>query len=152
MKMSDSALARLRLDDDLRTEVDRARKVSSPIARRRAERSLAGTLRSADLDELESRLANVKAGGDAETRLFKMAEGWRERLIDETTIAADVPGGSSPDLHRLIHDARRERDTGRPRGAARALFRHVFAELKAQEEGEQEQRDQPSETSDSSSE
>jgi ribosomal 50S subunit-associated protein YjgA (DUF615 family) len=45
--------------------------------------------------------------------------------------AAEFPGGCDDALVRLIDAARRERDTGRPPGAARALFRHVIEVLKA---------------------
>ena len=132
MKLHGSAVGKLDLDEDLREELERARAVTSPIARRRAERSLAGALRGADLDDLEARLANVQATGAAEPRLFKLAESWRARLIEEgSAAAAELPGGDDPALAELIERARRERDTGRPPGAARALFRHVFALLKA---------------------
>jgi ribosome-associated protein len=113
--------------------VDRARAVTSQIARRRAERALAGDLRRVDLDDLETRLANVQATGTAEPRLFHLAEHWRTRLIEEgIAAAATFPGGAQEPLPTLIHQARRERDTGKPPGAARALFRHVLAVLKAQ--------------------
>jgi hypothetical protein len=48
MTLSGSALGALRLDDELREKVDRARPVTAHVARRRAERSLAGELRRAD--------------------------------------------------------------------------------------------------------
>ena len=132
MKLHGSAVGKLDLEDDLREELERARAVTSPIARRRAERSLAGALRGADLDDLEARLANVQATGAAEPRLFKLAESWRARLSEEgIAAAAGLPGGEDPELAELVERARRERDTGRPPGAARALFRHVFARLKA---------------------
>jgi ribosome-associated protein len=132
MKAPESSLGKLGLDDDLREAVDRARAVTSPIARRRAERALAGDLRRIDLAELETRLANVQETGAAEPRLFHLAEKWRTRLIEEgSAAAAEFPGGNQDPLPALIQQARRERDTGRPPGAARALFRHVMAVLKA---------------------
>jgi ribosome-associated protein len=132
MGLPEAAVGKLKLDDELGAVVARARAVTATIARRRAERTLAGALLRADLADLERRLANVEAAGAAEPRLFKLAERWRARLIDEgPTAAAELPGGPHDDLPGLIHQARRERDTGKPRGAARALFRHVFALLEA---------------------
>ena len=132
MELSSANLGSLGLDDDLRAAVDRARAVTSHQARRRAERTLAGDLRRADVSNLESRLANVVATGMAEPRMFQLAEKWRARLIDEGAAAAtEFPGGSSDALVALIDSARRERETGKPPGAARALFRHVVAALKA---------------------
>ncbi len=131
MKLPASALAKLDLDDDLRAAIARARAVTSQNARRRAERTLAGDLRRAELDVLERQLA---AAGDAratDARQFHLAEHWRAKLIDEGAAGgADFPGGVDDELARLIDAARRERDTGRPPGAAKALFRHIVTVLK----------------------
>lgn len=136
MKLSDSVVSKLEVDEDLRDAIARARAVTSPGARRRAERTLAGDLRGADLDALEASLANIQATGAAEPRLFHLAEQWRTRLIEEgSAAAAEFPGGAVEPLLTLIQQARRERDTGKPPGAARALFRHVVAVLKAQPRG-----------------
>lgn len=130
MKLPAAALGGLRLDDELRDAVDRARAVTSPGARRRAERALAGDLRRADLDDVERRLAEVSSAGAAEASLFKLAETWRARLIEGgIAAAAALPGGIDDTVTSLVEDAQRERATGRPRGAARALFRHLFALL-----------------------
>lgn len=133
MKWKDAALAKLEMPEDLRDEVEQARAVTSPVARRRAERALAGALRGVDLDELEAYMINVAATGSSEPRLFHTAERWRARLIEEgAAAAAAFPGGDAEPLPTLIENARRERDTGKPPGAGRALFRHVIAVLKAQ--------------------
>ncbi len=132
MELSDAALSKLDVDDDLRNAIVTARKVTQAIARRRAERTLAGYLRGVDIADLQQRMANVEATGTADPRLFHAAEQWRARLIEEGTKAADeLPGGNVDPLPLLIQNARRERDTGKPPGAARALFRHVMTVLKA---------------------
>jgi ribosome-associated protein len=136
MQIDASALGKLGLDEGLRAAVDRARAVTSKIARRRAERGLSGELRRAELGDLEARLTSVRENGVADARLFKLAEHWRARLIERgTTDAAGAPGGATPELLGLVHQARRERDTGKPPGAARALFRHIFAVLEAERDG-----------------
>ncbi len=133
MDLPASALAKLELDEELREAVDRARGVTSHNARRRAERGLAGDLRGVDdLDAIETRLTSIQETGMASPRLFQLAERWRARLIAEGEAAAgEFPGGAQPALLALIENARRERDTGKPPGAARALFRHVIAALEA---------------------
>ena len=132
MKLSASELSRIDLGEDIRGAVDRARAVTSPVARRRAERGLAGELRRADLGEVERRLSDADSARDADARVFKLAETWRARLIaDGPDAAAELPGGLRDPLPALIRDAQRERATGNPRGAARALFRHLFALLSA---------------------
>lgn len=132
MKLPESAVKRLELDRDLRDPVDRARAVTSPVARRRAERTLAGDLRRFDLVALAEQLRKLAEGDTGDAQLFKLAEHWRARLIEEgIAAAATFPGGGDDELPRLIDAARRERATGRPPGAARALFRHVVELLKA---------------------
>ena len=133
MKLSAPALKKLELDEDLRDAVDRARAVTPLVARRRAERTLAGDLRRFDLVELDARLAKPPEAGNPDVRQLHVAEQWRARMIEEgTAAAASFPGGANELLSRLIDAAKRERDVGRPPGAARALFRHIVGVLKAQ--------------------
>lgn len=133
MQINDSVLDKMELDEELRVAIARARAVTAQVARRRAERTLAGELRHVNLAALKKRLANVQATGVADPELFHRAERWRTRLIEEgSAAAADFPGGFVEPLPRLIAQAKREQTTGKPPGAARALFRHVYAELKAE--------------------
>jgi ribosome-associated protein len=132
MKLPAPAVKKLELDDDLREALDRARAVTSHIARRRAERGLAGDLRRFDLVALAAQLAKLDEGGGTDVQELHLAERWRTRLIEEgIAAAAEFPGGSDDALARLVDAARRERDTGRPPGAARALFRHLMEAIKA---------------------
>ena len=124
-------LAKLELDDDLRESIDRARAVSSHIARRRAERTLAGELRRHEIGDVEAALAQLAESAGADVRQLHLAEQWRAKLIEEgMSAAAELPGGADAELPRLVEAARRERATGRPPGAARALFRHIVELLK----------------------
>jgi ribosome-associated protein len=133
MKLPGSALGKLGLDEDLRASVDRARAVTAHIARRRAERTLAGDLRRIDLVALDARLAQVQTTGAAEPQQLHLAEQWRARMIEDgLAAAAEFPGGVTEPLSQLIASAQRERVTGKPPGAARALFRHIVTALKAQ--------------------
>jgi len=133
MTLRDATVKKLEIDDELREAIDRARKVTAHIARRRAERTLAGDLRRFDnLGEVEEQIAKIEETGSADARQFHIAEQWRARMIEEGAAAlAEFPGGADDELPRLIDAARRERDTGRPPGAARALFRHITQLLKA---------------------
>ena len=132
MTLPASALRALGLNEELRAVVDRSRAVKPHVARRRAERNLAGELRRVDLADVEARIAKVQATGAAEPQKFRLAEEWRARLIEEgSAAAAEFPGGAAEPLPHLVAEAQRERETGRPRGAARALFRHIVAVLGA---------------------
>src|SRR5512140_2384202 len=131
MTMQASAVKKLDLEEEVREAIDRARTVTSPIARRRAERTLAGDLRRFDLTLLDEQLAKAAEGNSADARQFQLAEQWRARMIEEgLAAAASFPPGVDDELPRLIDAAQRERTTGRPPGAARALFRHIVEALK----------------------
>lgn len=130
MKLPDAALAKLVLDDDLREAVERARRVTAHGARRRAERTLAGELRRFELGEVEAALDELRGAKQAGARQLHLVEEWRARLIEGGIAAAEaLPGGPDDELARLVEAAQRERATGLPRGAARALFRHLAKRL-----------------------
>ncbi|MEZ4403789.1 MAG: ribosome biogenesis factor YjgA [Kofleriaceae bacterium] len=134
MLASPSTVARLELDEGLRGSIDRARKVTALIARRREERRLAGDLRRVDLDALEVRLANVQKTGSADPGRFQRTEAWRTRLLEVgaeavAAFVAEFPSADAARLTRMVDDARRERATTRPPGAGRALFRALTAAI-----------------------
>ena len=132
MKLRDAHIPKLEVDDDLRAAIDRARRITAPVARRRAERELAGYLRGVDMRDLAARIERVQTTGAGDDAHLQAAEQWREKLLAGGIEAAgDLPGGADDELPQLIARARSERATGKPPGAARALFRHLAALLKA---------------------
>jgi ribosome-associated protein len=135
MELSDATVKKLDIDDVLRESIDRARKIKAHIARRRAERTLAGDLRKFedDLVGLEDQLDKIAETGNPDAQQLHLAEQWRTRLLAEGMGAAKTfPGGADEALPRLVEAAQKERDTGKPPGAARALFRHIVDALKVQ--------------------
>lgn len=133
MKLEAPGLRKLVVDDDLRAEIDRARAVTSLVARRRAERTLAGELRRHDLVALAEQLATLHETSSDEIQRLHLAEHWRARLIEDGVAAlAEAPvDADDPEWPRLIDAARREKATGKPPGAARALFRRIIDALKS---------------------
>jgi len=130
MDLKAPVVKRLELEEGLRDAIERARTVTAPIARRRAERTLAGDLRRFEIADLEAQLQKVH-DGNVDEQQFHLAEQWRAKLIaDGIDAAKTFPGGGSAELVRLIEAARKEKETGKPPGAARALFRHVAEALK----------------------
>src|SRR5688500_18034237 len=81
MKLPAPALTRLAIDDELRASIEQARAITSHVARRRAERALAGELRAQDRGEIEAALAKVADSSSRDVRVFHLAEQWRARLI-----------------------------------------------------------------------
>jgi ribosome-associated protein len=134
MAVPGSTLIKLELEEDLAEALQRARAIKSNIARRREERGVAAALRRINLPELEARLANIESNGVADLRLFQQAEKWRERLIADESGALAAFIGEFPNaqlgLEKFLVNAKRERETGKPPGGARALFRHIIASTK----------------------
>lgn len=136
MKLAGTMLGKLEMAPALYDAVVQARSITSQIARRRAERALAGTLRGEDLDALRVKLENVLATGAAEPDRLHRAERWRTRFMEEglSVIAEFPPGDPDDELPRLIAAAQRERTSGKPPGAGRALFRHIAEALKVHDD------------------
>ncbi len=138
MKLPPTTVKKLELEDEVREAIERARAVTSHVARRRAERTLAGDLRRFDnIGEIEEQLARVEESSGADVRRFHLAEQWRARLIEEGQSALEsFPGGADDELRRLVAAAQQERATGRPPGAARALFRRIVQLLEPESAGQ----------------
>jgi ribosome-associated protein len=142
MQVGDAMIAKLELDEATHAAIVEARAVTSLNARRRAERGLAGALRAIDLKDLRERLARVRATGSVDNERLQAAERWRTRLLDEGQAALDAFGGGADHaLPGLVAQALRERTTGKPPGAGRALFRHIVEVLKAREAAASGDRD-----------
>ena len=135
MVMPEMALRHLDLEEDLRDSFLRARELPNMGAQRREERRLAGVLRLGDLGEIEERLSRQEQAGRADARLFQRVEAWRTRLIEDGEPAVEEflqqhPGQEARTLAKMAHEARREHQQGKPKGAKKALFRHIATVLK----------------------
>lgn len=148
MDMKPATLTKLVIDDELRAAIDRARAVESQQARRRAERTLAGDLRGVDLVELTAKIELVGTSNDPANQFFHSVERWRDRLLADEAALSEFPV-QDDELPRLIDAAQRERDTGKPPGSGRKLFRHLSALLQApKEEAAPEEDDEEEEADD----
>ncbi len=145
MLLKEPLVKKLELDLDLKDVINAARAITSLAARRRAERTLAGELRRYDLVDIDAKLAKVHEAGNIDTQALHLAEQWRARLIEEGIAAAtELPyRGDEAELVRLIDAARKERDTAKPPGAQRKLFRHVVELLKFAADSEPKVDDDP---------
>ena len=135
MMMPEMALRHLDLEEGLRDAFLRARELPNMGARRREERRLAGVLRQCDLGEIEQLLSRQEQAGRADAHLFKQVEAWRTRLIEGGEPALEEfhrqhPVQEQRILDKMAHEARREILHGKPKGAKKALFRHIATLLK----------------------
>ena len=135
MLITDAQLGKLDLDEELTHRIAQARRITALVARRREERALAGYLRGFDLVAIATRVQNVETNGVADVRAFQQIEVWRDQLIADNAaiveVVAQLPSVTAAALAPLIANARRERATSKPPGAARALFRYLIHAQKA---------------------
>lgn len=130
IEMNASDLARIPLDAGLRAAIDEARAIRSHGARKRQTLYVGRLMRERDLEPIRDAIARHKARGRDEAARFKRIEVLRDRLLAEGDSVVSELTGSHPDLdrqhlRRLVRDARREADAGKPAGAGRALFRYL---------------------------
>ncbi|MBS0193253.1 MAG: DUF615 domain-containing protein [Proteobacteria bacterium] len=137
MDASEAQLAKLPLDDDLRTLVRDSQRITQQIARKRQAQFLAKNLRRQDdgfLHALREALDHAKADGRRDAAALHRAEDWRERLIDAGDAAlaefiAQHPQADRQRLRQLARNAQAERLHNKPPHAQRELFRALREEL-----------------------
>jgi ribosome-associated protein len=130
LELAPSEWQRLGFDDDARRIMLEGKKIKASSARNRHIRFLAKQLDDAPLANGAAFLENRHSQQLESNRVFHSLERWRDRLIAEGDSAMGELLGDYPDLDRqqlrtLIRGAQRERDTGKPAGAAKKLFRYL---------------------------
>ncbi|MBB6599147.1 ribosome biogenesis factor YjgA [Luteimonas sp. MC1825] len=127
-------LDKLPLGDDLPEFIERARRITSHIARKREIAFLAKQLRREDDDALDALRDALEVGGEAariDAARLHRAEDWRERLLGDDGDAAlaalldEFPGADRQRLRQLVRNALAERKANKPPRAFRELFREV---------------------------
>jgi ribosome-associated protein len=132
--MGDAELARLGVDATLRESLAQVRAMKPSGARQRQVRYCVKLMDPAELDAVRDRLSAGHAQQAAASRRFHVVERWRDRLREEGDPAlgellTDYPDLDRQHLRRLVRDAAQERESGRPKGAGRSLFRYLDAHL-----------------------
>lgn len=130
--LTDAQLSQLTLDEDTRDEVEKTRRVTQQIARKRQIQYLAKILRRREdeLPALRAQLDHDRQLARRETAELHRLEEWRERLIaDGDEALAQLlnlfPAADRQHLRQLARQARVERNENRPPHAFRELFREL---------------------------
>lgn len=123
-------LAKLDLPDNLREALTACRAITAHGGRRRQLQYIGKLMRDIDTAPIEQALAALEGKDRASIAAQHRLEQWREKLIAEgDTALAELlrvhPRADRQHLRQLIAKARKERDTGLPSAAARALFREL---------------------------
>jgi ribosome-associated protein len=131
VKLGDEQLAAIDLPEILRDAVLGARRISSFEARRRQMQYIGKLMRKVDAAPIRAALDALQAGPRRETALHKRTDSWRERLLADDAalaeLAREYPRADMQQLQALTSAALRERDSGQPPRAFRALYQALRA-------------------------
>jgi ribosome-associated protein len=139
-ELSEDALGRIPMPEEVREAVRFARTLKIGGARKRQIQRIGKLLREIDA----APIAETVAAGDQvkgqDVRRFRQVERRRDAIVggEEAALAAaagDLPETDRPELERLAEAARREAATGNPKGAKRALFRFLMKHTAGEEGG-----------------
>lgn len=126
--LSPPLLARVPLDEPVRSAVSEAQRIRSNVARKRQLQFVAKLLRRTDPEPVEQALEDIEQMARQATARQHRAEAWRDRLLTDGDPALgellDLRPDSDPQVIRqLVRKARQEAARGQPPAAARKLFR-----------------------------
>ena len=131
VELSQERLDAVELPDSLRDAVTEARRVKSFEGRRRQLQYIGKLMRKVDPVPIRAALDVWHASSRAHVVLHKRVEAWRERLLRDPDavagLAAEYPGADARQLRDLVSGVLRERSSGQPPRAYRALFQALRA-------------------------
>lgn len=126
-ELTDSQLARLPLDEEIREQIAECKRITQHIAHKRQLQFLAKHLRERDLEPLRAALYQEIDARRRGSALHKYLEHWRDKLIAEGDEALGEYLGLHPtsDRQALRQALQKARKTDDPKHLvhARALFR-----------------------------
>ena len=132
LELSPEQLAPLSLPANLLDALELARHIKQHGARKRQIQYIGKLMRGIDPEPVRALLAERQRAQRQQAKRLHVIEAWRDRLVAEGDDAMGelidtYPRVDRAELRQLIRNAQRERDTGKPAGAGRKLFRFVQA-------------------------
>lgn len=123
------ALARVPLDDELRAEIELAKKIKKEGLRRQVQ-FIGKMLRSRDVEPIITALDKIKNRHNQQIALFHKFEHIRDRLIengdaDLQLVLNDFPNADRQHLRNLVRSAVKERAESKPPKAYREIFQYL---------------------------
>lgn len=119
-------LAKLPLDESLRTAVAEFGRLSAHEARRRHMQYIGRLMRDADTAAIAEAIAAFAGTSRADTARLHRLEDLRDRLLADDAVLAEIgaehPGADLQRLGQLRRNALREREQGSPPRSYRVLF------------------------------
>ncbi len=128
--LSDSQLRKLNIEEALREAIAELRAMRPSGARNRQIKHCVKLMDPEELQEVRVYIADQQSKRVGSNQVFHEIERWRDRLIEEGDTALEALFTTNDTLdrqhvRRLCRDAVRERESGKPAGAGRKLFRYL---------------------------
>lgn len=132
--LNDQELRRLGVDDGLREAIAQARSMRPSGARNRQLKHCVKYMDLESLAEVRAYIEDRHSQQVAANREFHEIERWRDRLIAEgdqglEALFSHHDGLDRQRIRQLSRDAAREKETGKPAGAGRKLYRYLRESL-----------------------
>ncbi|MEE4216685.1 MAG: ribosome biogenesis factor YjgA [Xanthomonadales bacterium] len=130
--LSPAKRARVPLDEQLLSEIERARGIRSNVARKRQLQYVAKLLRRNDTEPLEKALESFDQDARQLSARQHRSEAWRDHLLatGDPAVGALLEKRRDADaqaIRQLLRNARREASRNKPPAAARSLFKMLRA-------------------------
>lgn len=128
-RLKPDQLTQIHLSDRLRAALDEAQRITRNEAKRRHSQYLGKLMRQEDTQAIRDALDRMDAGGVENTRLFHLAEQWRDRLLKDATAVTPFvdafPAADVQHLRNLVRNAQQDLLLEKNRGHSKKLFRYL---------------------------
>ena len=128
IELNPARLAQVPLDEQLRSEIERARGIRSNVARKRQLQYVAKLMRRDDITVIDETLESFDGEARQMTARHHRSEAWRDCLLEkgDPAVGALLEKRRDADaqaLRQLLRNAKREAEKNKPPASARALFK-----------------------------
>lgn len=130
VKLPQSDLDKIPLDDELQQAIHEARRIKQHGALKRQLQFIGKLIRQRDAEALRQAYERVMHPYQEDIKHFHQLEKWRERLLDDGDAALEELIEQHPEIDRqhirqLIRTARSDKKANKPPRAARELFQYL---------------------------
>lgn len=129
-ELNNEQLNKIEMSDKLRLAITEMQRITKHEARRRQLQYIGKLMRDEESQPIMDAIAKIENSHLEAAKDLHDLEIWRDRLINETKEALTEFIAKHPDvdvqhLRHLIRNAQKEKETGKPAGSLRTLFRFL---------------------------
>lgn len=129
-ELNNEQLSKIEMSDKLRFAINEMQRITKHEARRRQLQYIGRLMRDEESEGIIDAIAKIENAHLESAKGLHDLEIWRDRLISETKEAltefiAAHPNADVQHLRHLIRNAQKEKETEKPAGSSRALFRYL---------------------------